>query len=106
MITIDIAKDFSDTPGARHKADGPFSGEEFREKFLEKYFEHEDQAEMITVILDGGEGYPTSFLEEAFGGLARKYGKERVSTRFYFISVEDPMLPDEILGYIKECDGV
>ena len=38
MITINIAKEFSNSPGARFRSQGDFSGEEFRQKFLEKYF--------------------------------------------------------------------
>jgi hypothetical protein len=100
VITINIAKDFTKTPGARYKADGPFSGEEFRETFLEKYFDDIGNQCKITVILDGAEGYATSFLEEAFGGLARKYGKKRCLERLEFISNEDRLLIDEIKMYI------
>ena len=104
MATINIAKDFVTTPGARYKADGSFSGEEFREKFLEPYFQDPKDYSKIVVILDGTEGYATSFLEEAFGGLARKYGKHRCLERLDFISNEDKLLVDEIRMYIENCD--
>lgn len=67
MITIRVAKDFSSTPGGRFKEMGPKSGEEFRE-IIEKYL---SSGEHVTVILDDVEGYGSSFLDEAFGGLLR-----------------------------------
>ncbi len=100
MKIINIARDFSDAPGARYYDDGPNSGQEFREKILEPAFKAEDK---ITVILDGTEGYATSFLEESFGGLARKYGPDAVKEKITFISEEDPLLVDEIMGYIQEA---
>jgi hypothetical protein len=54
----------------------------------------------ITINLDGTEGYPTSFLEEAFGGLAREFGADLVLGRLQFVSLEEPNLLDEIRGYI------
>jgi len=102
MVTINIAKDFSITPGARYKSDGPYSGEEFREKYLEKYFAIDGNDEKITIVLDGTAGYGTSFLEEAFGGLARKVGKEKCLARLSFISLEEPLLIEEIKQYINE----
>jgi hypothetical protein len=104
MVTINIAKDFSTTPGARYKADGPCSGEEFREKLLEKHFQDTGNDYEITVILDGTEGYATSFLEEAFGGLARIYGKARCLRRFKFVSNEESSLVDEIVKYIQDVE--
>ena len=98
--TIDIAKDFSDTPGARYKTDGPFSGEQFREEILEPAFNEYDH---ITVILDGTEGYATSFLEESFGELSRRYGADAVEKKITFISNEDPLLIKEIMEYISEA---
>jgi hypothetical protein len=68
MKTISIARDFSKYPGGRYRADGPFSGEEFRERLLKKAL---DQSETVEVILDDTAGYGSSFLEEAFGGLVR-----------------------------------
>ncbi len=105
MVKIDIVKDFSDTPGGRKKVDGPFSGEDFRERFLEKYFHNQSDSEPIEIVLDGVIGYSTSFLEEAFGGLARKYGKDKVLERLKFISDEEPLLIEEIENYINHPEG-
>ncbi|WP_141048345.1 STAS-like domain-containing protein [Aliarcobacter cryaerophilus] len=95
---INIAKDFSDSPGARYYDDGDFSGEQFRDEFLLKYFDNYDR---IIVNLDGTEGYATSFLEESFGGLARIKGKDLVLRKIEFISNEEPDLIEEIQQYIK-----
>lgn len=103
-VEINIAIDFTKTPGARFKNEGKFSGEEFRKKLLEKHFSNRDDNYTITIILDGVEGYATSFLEEAFGGLARIFGQNRVKSRLKFISNEDPLLIEEIQLYIENCD--
>lgn len=68
---LNIAKDFSRSPAGRYEADGPFSGEAFRERLLKPAIEANDS---VRVELDGALGYGSSFLEEAFGGLVRKYG--------------------------------
>jgi STAS-like domain of unknown function (DUF4325) len=104
MIIINVCKDFTDTPGARHISEGEYSGELFRQKHLEKYFGEPNSKEKIKIILDGVEGYATSFLEEAFGGLARKYGKTSVLDRLEFVSSEDRLLIDEIRSYIENSD--
>ncbi|MGD1046399.1 MAG: STAS-like domain-containing protein [Bacteroidota bacterium] len=104
MLIINIAKDFSPTPGARFRTDGPYSGQEFRETFLEQLFSNPSKTEKIQIILDGSEGYATSFLEEAFGGLARKYGKDVCIKRFEFVSNEEAGLIDEIREYIEDVE--
>lgn len=104
QVTINIANDFSKTPGARTKKEGPHSGQEFREKFLEKYFSDPSKPSLV-IILDGADGYATSFLEEAFGGLARQFGRDEVLSRIQFISHEDSILIDEIKGYINEANS-
>ena len=68
MNKIDISKDFSDVPAGRYKMDGPNSGERFRNDFLVPALR---TGEKVEVILDGSEGYGSSFLEEAFGGMVR-----------------------------------
>jgi STAS-like domain of unknown function (DUF4325) len=104
-VTINIAEEYTTTPGARYERDGEFSGEEFRRKFLERHFQDKFAEYKVRVILDGVEGYATSFLEEAFGGLARKYGIANCMNRLEFISEEDGLLIDEIKGYIEEANG-
>jgi hypothetical protein len=68
-MRISIAKAFSRFPAGRFREDGPFSGEAFREdKLLPLLRKHSE----VVVVLDGVEGYGSSFLEEAFGGLVRE----------------------------------
>jgi hypothetical protein len=100
-ITINISEDFSETPGARHRTDGDFSGQEFFEDILEIKFNSLKKNEILIIDLDGTDGYATSFLDEAFGGLARKYNKDVVLKKLKFISNEEPFLIDEIKSYIN-----
>lgn len=72
-ITIVVARDFSRYPGGRYKVDGEFSGEAFREeKLVPALREANDTRGRVVVDIDGAAGYPSSFLEEAFGGLVRE----------------------------------
>ena len=68
---IDIGPDFSDVPAGRFPSDGPYNGEQFRKEFLVPALR---SGEEVIVILDNTEGYGSSFLEEAFGGLVRREG--------------------------------
>jgi hypothetical protein len=68
MTTIRIAEQFSPYPAGRFFSDGPDSGQRFREQFLVPALKQEGK---IIVHIDGTDGYHTSFLEEAFGGLIR-----------------------------------
>lgn len=104
-ITLHV-KSFSVTPGSRYKEEGTkaHSGEEFREKYLEPNFEQARRANVKLIInLDGTIGYGTSWLEEVFGGLARKVGKDKVLKTLEFISEEEPYLIDDIKQYIKDA---
>jgi len=101
MHKIIIKEYFTATPGSRYIKDGPFSGEQFRDEFLEPLFTDKDDDSPIKIYLDGTEGYPSSFLDEAFGGLSLKYTKERVINRMTFISEENPILIKEIERYIE-----
>jgi|TARA_E500000318_G_C3555438_1_gene210881 hypothetical protein len=65
---IRIAKDFSRFPSGRVVADGPNSGQRFRDDLLVPALKEFD---IVEVVLDGVKGYPSSFTEEAFGGLVR-----------------------------------
>ena len=103
MPTINILKNFSKAPGGRFRTDGPFSGEEFREKFLEPHFVDSNDQSKVVIIFDGAEGYGTSFLEEAFGGLARKFGVQRCVEKLEFVSKGDNLLIQEVNNYISSA---
>lgn len=106
MRTIQIAADFTPRPGPRYRSEGPNSGQQFREELLEPAFKEVSRSnEKILIQLDGARyGYPTSFLEEAFGGLARIYGISAVQERFIFESADEPLLDTEIRTYINDCN--
>lgn len=105
MDNINIAEQFSETPGGRFKKDGEYSGEEFRKVHLDPFFADPNDDRKIRIILDGVMGFPISFLEEAFGGLARKFGIKRCLGKISFVSNEDPLLIDKIQRYIEKSGG-
>lgn len=102
-VHVSIARDFTTAPGFRFRTDGEHSGEEFRETFLEPHFIAPSDESIVTINFDGVAGYATSFLEEAFGGLARTYGQARCLRKLELISEEEPLLIEEITGYINEA---
>lgn len=102
-LIINIPRDYTKSPGGRLIKEGDFSGEEFREKILlPKVQEALYNNLSLTVELDGGFGYGSSFLEEAFGGLARKTKDKRLLKILTIISEEEPELKDDIMQYIKD----
>ena len=102
-VIIKVATEYSKTPGGRTRKDGPYSGEDFRETILiPKYEEAKKTGEQLIVDLDGGYGYGTSFLEEAFGGAARKLGDKDLR-KILVISKEEPKLSDDVSYYIDSA---
>lgn len=100
-MEINIAVDYTKTPGGRFKKEGPKSGEDFRIQKLEPaYTQAKEKRETLTVNLDGGYGYATSFLEEAFGGLARDLKDPDILKIIVIISEEEPALIAKIKDYI------
>ena len=100
---IVVAKDFSRTPGPRRRAEGKFSGEEFLDMLKKRYVEAVENKSVLIIDLDGAAGYATSFLEAAFGGLAREFDQEEVQQTLQIKSDEEPDLIDEIGRYITEA---
>lgn len=85
-------------PGPRYKRLGPSSGEEFREWLLKELSrDHE-----LEVNLDDTEGFGSSFLEEAFGGLVREGVSMEIIKGIKFVSDEEPELIEEIQEYIDD----
>ena len=104
-LTLNVIERFGRTPGPRFRGDGECSGEEFRQDHLRPLFKQarSDGVKLI-VDLDGVAGYATSFLEEAFGGLAREFGSHDVSDTLELKSKDEPYLVDEILTYIHNAN--
>lgn len=101
---ISIAKDFSLFPAGRYVTDGPTSGQVFRETRLVPAL---SKSAVVHVDLDATEGYGSSFLEEAFGGLIRSHGFRLadLNKRLVFKSDEDPSVLEEIADYMKRADA-
>lgn len=105
MIRISICSDFSDTPGGRLIEEGEYSGELFRDTLLiNKLKEAEKQGDILEINFDGCYGIGTSFLEEAFGGLVRKYHFFGTLQKMRFISTEDETIPGNIKKYIENAE--
>lgn len=105
MKKIKISEDFSKTPGGRLIIEGDYSGEEFREKILlPKFEEAEKNKEELLIDFNDTYGFATSFLEEAFGGLVRKYNKENVLKVIKIKSDDDETVPLLINKYVKAAE--
>ena len=103
---ISIANEFSKEPLGRFPDDSDASGTAFRDLLLAPTLENFDG--IIEIDLDGTEGYGSSFLEEAFGGIIRNYNfrADTLLDRIALISNEDPTLIEEITQYINDADAI
>lgn len=103
--TIKVAKDFYDELIGRFPSDSDYNGERFRNEYLIPSLRDFDK---VTVDFDGVEGYGSSFLDEAFGGLihASNLSKTDVLNRLHLVSNEDESLIEEILEYINKAEYI
>ncbi len=106
MKTIYIGKQFSDDPSGRFYTDGNGSGEEFREEILIPALRK--HSHIIIDISTNVEGYGSSFLSEAFGGVV-KYGYFTSDTLINSLTLkvgEDMSIynfyKEKIITYIKD----
>lgn len=99
---INIGKDFHKAPAGRSVEDGPYSGEAFRKRLLIPALR---EARIVVVELDDTEGYGSSFLEEAFGGIVRDgvFTVRQLREKLQLVSDEDETLPGEIWSYIDQA---
>ena len=89
---ISLANDFSVFPGGRTYSDGPFSAQEFYDKFL-------NTDENITIDLDDTRGIASCFLDE----LVKLIGWKKIGKTVHFISSRKSIL-DEIMSYKKKYE--
>jgi uncharacterized protein DUF4325 len=103
-LEINIAKEFTDTPGPRYRHQGDHSGEQFLAQLLyPRFVTARESKSVLRINLDGAVGYPTSFLEEAFGGLAREFGSDEVLRTLEFTCTDEPYLEEQIRRYIRKA---
>ncbi|RPE63078.1 uncharacterized protein DUF4325 [Pacificibacter maritimus] len=102
MNTIEIAKEFSPYPGGRYPEDGPANGTDFRNRHLVPVLKAHQKAQ---VLLDGALGYPSSFLEEAFGGLVRAGYTAKQIKETFDIKTNDPTLERFLVLIQQYIDG-
>lgn len=105
MKILYVGKQFSDDPAGRYYTDGDGSGEEFREEVLRPLLALNKP---ITINIDENvEGYGSSFLVEAFGGLIKHgYFKASDVNRMLTIDFNDPdfgFYARKIKQYINEA---
>ena len=80
--------DFTEYPGPRYKEQGESSGEEFYVKVLnEKFYTCYKEDCLLVIYLDGTAGYPSSFLDEAFGELIYDFSEKIVQKHLYFETI-------------------
>lgn len=79
---------FTEYPGPRYKDQGEFSGEEFYVTMLnEKFYTCYKENSLLVIYLDGTAGYPSSFLDEAFGELIYDFSKKIVQKHLRFETI-------------------
>ena len=100
-ITLKISEIYHKMPmGRYYPEDGDWTGDKFRKEFIEPIF---NEYEKIIIDLDDLYGCPSSFREEAFGGLARIYGIQEVLDKLEFRTSDFPNLIKSIREEINDA---
>lgn len=82
---------YSNSPGPRYCNQGDDSGEDYYHKELNSsFYEAVKKNCKLLVVLDGTDGFASSFLDEAFGNLVYDYGEELVRSVLTIKSDEEP----------------
>jgi len=105
--TINIAKEYSRTPGPRYEVEGQFSGEVFRKTIFAPIIKKAiEEGCKVEINLDGTAGYGTSFIEEIFGGLIRedKLKYADIKRQLIVISTEEEYLKEDVEENLKEAN--
>lgn len=98
---FDIARDFTPHLGPRERKLGEFSGEELFDTLLPIY----EAASVFVVELDGIEGPTPSCLDEAFGGLVRRFGLQDVKKKLRLKALRNSYLVPMIEGWMAEAEA-
>lgn len=99
MNTINIkVSDWTRYPGGRFKEDGDFSGQEFREVYLENAVQNGDS---FIIDFNGIFTAGWSFLDEALGYYVSEMGVGNFRKRFVIIADDDPDILEEMEAIIE-----
>ena len=106
-MKLHVIRVMTSQPRLRYRNQGEGSGEAFREDYLIPAFDKAvENKEVLCVDMDGAKyGYPTSFLEEVFGGLARERGADVVKKTVKIECKSEPMLSKEVMYYVEDGEG-
>jgi hypothetical protein len=101
--TLRVAEDFTPFPFGRYRSEGEYSGEAFRDDILWPLLSKGQSVEVNLDDVEGGLG--SSFLEEVFGGIIRKYGytPARLKAQVTISSDEDPELVERTWEYVERA---
>ena len=101
MNTYRVAERYSADLGGRFDTDGDYSGQDFRDRHLMDLAKAAiTEKHILTINFDGCSGLPTSFSEEAFGGLARALPNFSRDEFEAYIKLEAPSTP-KLWAYIN-----
>jgi len=101
MKIIKISE-WCDAPIARFRSDGEKSGQELREDILKPAILSLQDGEKLLVDFDGMIGCTSSFIDEAFGELARDIEPDTLISTLEIKATERPALTKKVKNYIME----
>jgi hypothetical protein len=86
MKIITLVSDFDECPSGRYKWESETSGERFRDDFIKPALAEFGE---VTVNLNSADSLPPSFLDEAFGLLAKEMGRREFDRKVKIILDDD-----------------
>jgi hypothetical protein len=100
-IKYEFIKEYTKYPGGRFERLGDYSGEDFRENVLRKILESGKTVDIdATGVITS---FSPSFLDEAFGQLAKEYGIEVFTAKIKLHSKDNPDLSDKMMYYANRA---
>jgi hypothetical protein len=101
IVEYKFIEKYTKFPGGRFERLGPYSGENFREKVLREIF---TSGKSIKIDATGVvTSFSPSFLDEAFGTLAKEYGLEKFQKTVSLFSDDNPSLTEKMMYYVERA---
>lgn len=101
VVKYKFIEEYTRFPGGRFERLGPYSGENFRESVLRDIFESGKSIEIdATGVVTS---FSPSFLDEAFGALAKEYGLEKFKKTVIIFSKDNPSLTEKMMYYVERA---